>query len=110
MIALTLLIAVLNIGLGFLLALHLGYGPPGWHEACRDWAASRLPRIQPRTDGSFSPPSPLLVEDPSESHLPANSLLDTEKEKETEGDRPIIAAEKSGPSPSLREPIGSARQ
>jgi hypothetical protein len=45
MVGLIILIALLNIGLGFLLALHLGYGPPDWREKLENWIAVYLPWI-----------------------------------------------------------------
>ncbi|MBN2578400.1 MAG: diguanylate cyclase [Pirellulales bacterium] len=72
MLGITLFIALLNIGLGFLLALHLGYGPPEWREACGDWTAARLPflRAHGSADLVLSSPSGSLPEVPPSEMLP----------------------------------------
>jgi hypothetical protein len=61
MVELTLVIAVLNIALGFALALYLGYGPSGWRDVCRDWVVAGWSRIRLRRDTS-SPSLPTAGE------------------------------------------------
>jgi len=82
-VQLTLIIAVVNMTLGFALALHLGYGPPGWREACRQWIVARWSRFRPGRDAAADPLPP-PKELPSENPIPLKQLLSAEKEEALE--------------------------
>lgn len=75
MVWLTLLVAVLNICLGFAVAVALGYGPPGWWEA-REPPGSRSPPPEEEFQG--------LVQELAQG--PATAMLDDGGDEATEID------------------------
>ncbi len=58
MVWLTLAIAVVNIGVGFAVAMHLGYGPPSMAEAWRTLCGQAAPALAAPAPAASSPTSP----------------------------------------------------
>jgi diguanylate cyclase (GGDEF)-like protein len=61
---LTIFIAVLNLGIGFALAVFLGYGPPGLADSLGTLRRYRPPFSLPRLRKKCPSPSPLAAESP----------------------------------------------
>ena len=79
MVVLTLLICLLNVCLGFVLAMRLGYGPPSlldaWEAMSVDPAAVQPYRIAPQpVEGPIEEPAEEPVEEPAEDPLETSIL------------------------------------